>query len=140
MLPQTKDNISIDETMEEIDKLIGMKKIKTELRNLSKFLNFNKRLEKMNGITKTLNLHMVFSGNAGTGKTTVARLLADILYNMGYIEERKITEITPKDLIGEYQGQTAPKARRTIENALGGVLFIDEAYSLVQKQILDLKQ
>ena len=131
LLPQTKDNISIDETMEEIDKLIGMKKIKTELRNLSKFLNFNKRLEKMNGITKTLNLHMVFSGNAGTGKTTVARLLADILYNMGYIEERKITEITPKDLIGEYQGQTAPKARRTIENALGGVLFIDEAYSLV---------
>ena len=131
LLPQTKDNISIDETMEEIDKLIGMKKIKTELRNLSKFLNFNKRLEKMNGITKTLNLHMVFSGNAGTGKTTVARLLADILYNMGYIEERKITEITPKDLIGEYLGQTAPKARRTIENALGGVLFIDEAYSLV---------
>lgn len=131
LLPQTKDNISIDETMKEIDKLIGMKKIKTELRNLSKYLNFNKRLEKINGITKTLNLHMVFSGNAGTGKTTVARLLADILYNMGYIEERKITEITPKDLIGEYLGQTAPKARRTIENALGGVLFIDEAYSLV---------
>lgn len=131
LIPKTKDNISIDETMQEIDKLIGMKKIKTELRNLSKFLNFNKRLEKMNGITKTLNLHMVFSGNAGTGKTTVARLLADILYNMGYIEERKITEITPKDLIGEYLGQTAPKARKTIENALGGVLFIDEAYSLV---------
>ena len=131
LLPQTKENISIDETMKEIDKLIGMKKIKTELRNLSKYLNFNKRLEKINGITKTLNLHMIFSGNAGTGKTTVARLLADILYNMGYIEERKITEITPKDLIGEYLGQTAPKARRTIENALGGVLFIDEAYSLV---------
>ena len=129
-LPATKDNISIDETMQEIDKLIGMKKIKTELRNLSKFLNFNKKLEKINGKTKTLNLHMVFSGNAGTGKTTVARLLADILYNMGYIEERKITEITPKDLIGEYLGQTAPKARKTIENALGGVLFIDEAYSL----------
>jgi len=116
--------------MKEIDELIGMNKIKTELRNLSKFLKYNKRLEKINGKAKTLNLHMVFSGNAGTGKTTVARLLADILYNMGYIEERKITEITPKDLIGEYTGQTAPKARKTIENALGGILFIDEAYAL----------
>lgn len=130
LLPKTKDNISIDDTMKEIDELIGMNKIKTELRNLSKFLKYNKRLEKINGKSKTLNLHMVFSGNAGTGKTTVARLLADILYNMGYIEERKITEITPKDLIGEYTGQTAPKARKTIENALGGILFIDEAYAL----------
>ncbi len=130
LLPKTKDNISIDETMKEIDELIGMNKIKTELRNLSKFLKYNKRLEKINGKTKTLNLHMVFSGNAGTGKTTVARLLADIFYNMGYIDERKITEITPKDLIGEYLGQTAPKARKTIENALGGILFIDEAYGL----------
>lgn len=130
LLPKTKDNISIDDTMKEIDELIGMNKIKTELRNLSKFLKYNKRLEKINGKAKTLNLHMVFSGNAGTGKTTVARLLADILYNMGYIEERKITEITPKDLIGEYTGQTAPKARKTIENALGGILFIDEAYAL----------
>jgi len=132
LLPQTKDNISIDETMKEIDDLIGMKKIKTELRNLSKFLKYNKRLEKINGTPKVLNLHMIFSGNAGTGKTTVARLLADILYNMGYIEERKITEITPKDLIGEYSGQTAPKARKTIENALGGILFIDEAYGLAK--------
>ncbi len=130
LLPKTKDSISIDETMKEIDELIGMTKIKTELRNLSKFLKYNKKLEKVNGKLKSLNLHMVFSGNAGTGKTTVARLLADILYNMGYIEERKITEITPKDLIGEYLGQTAPKARKTIENALGGILFIDEAYGL----------
>ncbi len=133
LLPKTKNNISIDETMKEIDELIGMNKIKTELRNLSKFLKYNKRLEKINGITKTLNLHMIFSGNAGTGKTTVARLLADIFYNMGYIEERKITEITPKDLIGEYLGQTAPKARKAIENALGGILFIDEAYGLASK-------
>ena len=131
LLPETKENISIDETMKEIDELIGMKKIKEELRNLSKFLKYNKRLEKINGVSKTLNLHMIFSGNAGTGKTTVARLLADILYNMGYIEERKITEITPKDLIGEYTGQTAPKARKKIEEALGGILFVDEAYGLV---------
>ena len=131
LIPKTKDNISIDETMKEINELIGMTTIKNELRNLSKFLKYNKRLEKINGKTKTLNLHMIFSGNAGTGKTTVARLLADILYNMGYIEERKITEITPKDLIGEYTGQTAPKARKAIENALGGILFVDEAYGLV---------
>lgn len=130
LLPKAKGNISIDETMKEIDELIGMNKIKNELRNLSKFLKYNKKLEKINGKSKILNLHMIFSGNSGTGKTTVARLFSDILYNMGYIEERKITEITPKDLIGEYLGQTAPKARKTIENALGGILFIDEAYGL----------
>ena len=77
-----------------------------------------------------VNLHMVFLGNPGTGKTTVARLVAQILYNLKYIEQNKLIEVSSKDLVAEYVGQTAPKTNAVIQRALGGVLFIDEAYSL----------
>ena len=108
------NEININDVFKDLDKLIGLSNIKEEMKQLVDYLQYNKKLEKFNVYPKNLNLHMIFSGNAGTGKTTVARLLADILYNMGYIEERKITEITPKDLIGEYSGQTAPKARKSL--------------------------
>ena len=130
-LSETND-INIDDIFKELDKLIGLSNIKDELRQLVDYLQYNKKLEKMNIYPKNLNLHMVFSGNAGTGKTTVARLLSSIFYNLGYIPENRLTEITAKDLTGEYTGQTAPKVKRQVENALGGVLFIDEAYSLMQ--------
>ena len=73
---------------------------------------------------------MVFLGNPGTGKTTVARIVAQILYNLKYIKQNKLIEVSSKDLVAEYVGQTAPKTMAVIEKALGGVLFIDEAYSL----------
>ena len=76
---------------------------------------------------------MLFLGNPGTGKTTVARLLADILYNLGYIKENKIIEVSSKDLVAEYVGQTAIKTYSVVERSLGGILFIDEAYSLSSK-------
>ena len=79
---------------------------------------------------KDINLHMVFLGNPGTGKTTVARLLSGILYNLGYIKEDKLIEVSSKDLVAEYVGQTAPKTNAVIERAKGGILFIDEAYAL----------
>ena len=73
---------------------------------------------------------MVFLGNPGTGKTTVARIVAQILYNLNYIKQNKLIEVSSKDLVAEYVGQTAPKTMAVIEKAMGGVLFIDEAYSL----------
>jgi Holliday junction resolvasome RuvABC ATP-dependent DNA helicase subunit len=76
---------------------------------------------------------MFFTGNPGTGKTTVARIITGILYNMGYIKENKCVEVGKQDIVGQYLGQSAQKADAVIKSALGGVLFIDEAYSLCEK-------
>ena len=75
---------------------------------------------------------MIFKGNAGTGKTTVARLLAEVYYNLGYVKRNKLVEVQSQDLIGEFLGQTGPKTQAVIESALDGVLFIDEAYSIME--------
>jgi len=77
-------------------------------------------------------MHMIFKGNAGTGKTTVARLVAEVYYNLGYIKRNKLVEVQSQDLIGEYLGQTGPKTQSVIESALDGVLFIDEAYAIME--------
>ena len=77
-------------------------------------------------------MHMIFKGNAGTGKTTVARLLAEIYYNLGYIKRNKLVEVQSQDLIGEFLGQTGPKTQAVIESALDGVLFIDESYAIME--------
>ena len=83
---------------------------------------------------KNINLHMVFLGNPGTGKTTVARIVAEMLYNLKYIKQNKLIEVSSKDLVAEYVGQTAPKTNAVVQKALGGVLFVDEAYSLASGQ------
>ncbi len=129
-IPLIKEEKSIDEIFSELDELVGLNDVKKILHDLVNLIELKKKSDlKINDV----NLHMLFLGNPGTGKTTVARMLSGILYNLGYIKENKLMEVTSKDLVAEYVGQTSIKTNNVLERALGGVLFIDEAYSLSSK-------
>ena len=128
-VPDYEQNKSIDEIFEELDSLVGLEKVKKMLRELVDLISLKEKSKDILNI-KSINLHMVFLGNPGTGKTTVARIVSKILYNLKYIKQDKLLEVTSKDLVAEYVGQTSIKTANVIQKALGGVLFIDEAYSL----------
>lgn len=119
---------TIDDILQELNSLIGLKDIKEIIEGFVSVLEFNRKLNRQN----EFNMHMIFKGNAGTGKTTVARLIANIYYSLGYIKKNKVVEVQSQDLIGEWLGQTGPKTQAVIDSALDGVLFIDEAYSLME--------
>ena len=123
------DNTTIEEIIKKLDKLIGLENIKQEITKLIKFLEFIDKAKDYLKLEKP-NLHMLFTGNPGTGKTTVARIISEILYKLGYAKSNKFVEITPKDLIAEYVGQTAVKTADLLKENEGGVVFIDEAYVL----------
>lgn len=132
-IPKFEKDKNIDEVFQELDELVGLKKVKQALRDLVSLKELkNKASDDLK--IKDVNLHMVFLGNPGTGKTTVARMVAEILYNLKYIKQNKLIEVSSKDLVAEYVGQTAPKTMAVVQKALGGVLFIDEAYSLASGQ------
>lgn len=127
-IPYTKPPRSERAIFEEIDKLIGLTNVKRQLHEVNDLVKFNLKLGN-NGKDRA-NMHMIFYGNPGTGKTTVARLTAEILHSIGFIQENKLVICSAKDLIGEFLGQTAPKTAKKCEEAYNGVLFIDEAYQL----------
>ena len=128
--PNYRENdITIEEMLSD---LIGMNNVKEQLNELKQFLSLQRKMEKAGKKIPDFNLHMMFLGNPGTGKTTVARMVAKILFDLGYIKENKCVEVEAKDLIAAYAGQTSLKTGKVINNALGGVLFVDEAYSLAQ--------
>lgn len=120
----------ITEALNELSQMVGLKRVKEEVNTLLSLAQNRKQREENGYAAETINMHMVFQGNPGNGKTTVARIMSKLLYNMGFIAEDKIVEVSSPDLIAGYTGQTALKTRDVIINAMGGVLFIDEAYAL----------
>ena len=132
-LPKYEQEKSMNEIFADLNNLVGLENIKQVLKDLVDLIELKNKTKDDLKI-KDINLHMVFLGNPGTGKTTVARIIAEMLYNLKYIKQNKLIEVSSKDLVAEYVGQTAPKTMAVIERALGGVLFVDEAYSLASEE------
>lgn len=127
-----KDLYTAEKAMEKLNKLVGLKDVKEQVEKLTAFAWMTRVREEKGLSNQPLSLHMAFKGNPGTGKTTVARILGEVLYSIGVLETPTVVEVSRSDLIGEYIGQSLPKVNKVISRAKGGILLIDEAYSVVR--------
>jgi probable Rubsico expression protein CbbX len=124
---------AIDDVFAALDReLIGLVPVKKQVEEVGSLLLVDRVRQRFGLMAPRPNLHMCFTGAPGTGKTTVGLLMADLLHQLGYLERGQLVHAMRDDLVGEYVGQTAPKTRRVLERAMGGVLFIDEASALYQ--------
>lgn len=130
---ESHKDINERECLEKLDKLVGLQAVKQEIRNLTQYLKLEKlRAESMGKKFVGVRDHYLFLGNPGTGKTTVARILSEIFLSLGISKNTRFVETDRSGLVAGYVGQTAPLTNRVIDSALGGILFIDEAYTLSQ--------
>lgn len=130
-ISEVNEKESLDDVLNELETLIGLDSVKQEIKSLINYIKIQKEREKVGLKSSQISYHCVFTGSPGTGKTTIARIVAKIYMHLGILKKGQLVETDRSGLIAEYSGQTAVKVNKTIDSALDGILFIDEAYSLV---------